>query len=285
MVGTTRDDESARGRAASPAFTTHLAEVVRVARVTPRMVRITVGGAGLVDFRGGVAADERVKVFFPGVDEVAPVVPSFGAGGLVYPEGAAIPHARNYTVVRFDPVGPELDLDFVLHGSGRAAEWAGAAREGDFVGIAGPLPGAMPPDGVGFVLLAGDEAALPGIASVLERLAPGTRAHAIVEVADAAEEQALDVPEGGEVRVQWVHRDTESEAGGLVRAVRSLTWPATGSVYAWVAGEAGVVRDIRRHLRDDRGLGRADMHVSGYWRRGRTVEQWLSEEPELLGDA
>jgi NADPH-dependent ferric siderophore reductase len=45
-----------------------------------------------------------------------------------------------------------------------------------------------------------------------------------------------------------------------------------GRVHAFVHGEAGVVRALRRHLLDARGVPRDDLSVSGYWRRGDDEE-------------
>ena len=45
-------------------------------------------------------------------------------------------------------------------------------------------------------------------------------------------------------------------------------------------GEAAAVRAVRRHLLVERGLPRADLSVSGYWKRGRTEDGWRSDKPE-----
>ncbi|MBI9115874.1 siderophore-interacting protein [Sanguibacter suaedae] len=49
--------------------------------------------------------------------------------------------------------------------------------------------------------------------------------------------------------------------------------PTTGSAvpgcYAWIAGEAAVVRELRRHLVRDLGIDRRSVAFMGYWRRGR----------------
>lgn len=44
---------------------------------------------------------------------------------------------------------------------------------------------------------------------------------------------------------------------------------ADPEVYAWLAGEAGVIRTLRRHLVGDLGVDRAAVSFMGYWRRGR----------------
>ena len=40
--------------------------------------------------------------------------------------------------------------------------------------------------------------------------------------------------------------------------------------YAWVAGEASVVRDLRRLLVRELGLSREQVAFMGYWREGRS---------------
>lgn len=45
--------------------------------------------------------------------------------------------------------------------------------------------------------------------------------------------------------------------------------PALTGCYAWVAGEAAVVRDLRRHLVRDLGIDRRSVAFMGYWRRGK----------------
>ena len=44
---------------------------------------------------------------------------------------------------------------------------------------------------------------------------------------------------------------------------------ATGSCYAWLAGEASTITALRRHLVRDLGIDRRSVAFMGYWRRGR----------------
>jgi NADPH-dependent ferric siderophore reductase len=39
--------------------------------------------------------------------------------------------------------------------------------------------------------------------------------------------------------------------------------------YAWIAGEAGVVKDLRRYLVRDVGIDRKQVAFMGYWRKGK----------------
>jgi NADPH-dependent ferric siderophore reductase len=126
-------------------------------------------------------------------------------------------------------------------------------------------------------LLVGDETTLPSIAASIERLPAGARALAFVEVADAAEEQELALPEG--VELTWVHRGERVPGAALVAAVLAASLPE-GTVQAFVHGEAGTVRDLRRWLRGTLAVPRELLSVSGYWRIGRTEDRWQAEKPE-----
>ncbi|MGK5637563.1 siderophore-interacting protein [Streptomyces sp. URMC 126] len=272
-----RAEGSTRERRPRARIETYLAPLLRATALTPRMLRLRVGGETLRGFTAGRAADERIKLFFPAPGERAPALPEIGPTGMRYPEGAAIPHARTYTVRSFDPATLELDVDFVLHGDGRAVDWARRARPGDMLGIAGPTGGWIPAQEADVHLVVGDATALPAIATMLERIPAGGRALVICEVADADEEHYLEAPAGTEIR--WVRSDPAGWRAPtpLERAVRELAWPE-GVVHAWVAGEASTVRAVRRHLLRERGLDRRALDASGYWRHGMTVEQWVATE-------
>jgi NADPH-dependent ferric siderophore reductase len=59
----------------------------------------------------------------------------------------------------------------------------------------------------------------------------------------------------------------------LVDAVRACSLPA-GTGHVFVHGEAGLVRELRRHLRAARGLAPEFTSISGYWRLGDTEDRW-----------
>ncbi|HVW40546.1 MAG TPA: siderophore-interacting protein [Amycolatopsis sp.] len=245
-------------------------EVLRTQQLSPHMVRVVAGGEGVAAFQPNEFTDAYVKVLFP--------VP-----GVTYPEPFDMeriraelpreqwPRMRSYTVRAFD--GTELTLDFVHHGDeGLAGPWARNAEPGDALLLTGPGGAYAPRADVDWHLLVGDEAALPAIALSLETMPAGSLAHVFIEVTDAAEEQPLDTK--ADARIRWVHRSAGED---LVAAVRSLEFPA-GTVQAFVHGEAGFVRELRRYLLDERGVPKDLLSISGYWRRGRTDEQWRVEK-------
>ena len=61
----------------------------------------------------------------------------------------------------------------------------------------------------------------------------------------------LDLPCPGDLDLVWVHRDGDEDQ--LAGAVRDVTFP-DGRVHAFVHGEAGEIRAIRRHLLAERSL-------------------------------
>jgi NADPH-dependent ferric siderophore reductase len=80
---------------------------------------------------------------------------------------------------------------------------------------------------------------------------------------------------GPEVELVWVHRE-DREPG---TALPAAELPA-GTVHAFLHGEAGFVRALRRHLRADRMLVPDLTSISGCRRRGRTEDRWRAEKPE-----
>ncbi|HET6500354.1 MAG TPA: siderophore-interacting protein [Amycolatopsis sp.] len=248
------------------------ARVLRTERLTAHLIRIVAGGDGLAAFEPNGFTDAYIKVIFP-------------VAGVAYPEPFELgtiraelprehwPRMRSYTVRSYDRHARELTIDFVHHGDeGFAGPWAAAAKPGDEILFSGPGGAYAPGTEADWHLLVGDESALPAIAASLEAMPEDVPVHAFVEVADAAEEQALTTK--ADARIRWLHR---SAGADLVQAVRELDFP-DGVVQAFVHGEAGFVRQLRRYLLDERGMRRDLLSISGYWRRGATDEQWREEK-------
>jgi NADPH-dependent ferric siderophore reductase len=240
--------------------------VTGVAAVTPTVRRVTLTGTP----DAVAAAGPTVHLLVPRVGDPAPRWPGIARDGrIVWPQGAHGVSLRSYTARRQDPGRGEVDVDFVLHGDGPAAAWAAAAAPGALLGVAGGAAlGARP---AGWLLLAGDETALPAIVRILAGADPATRGLVLAEVTDAAEEQPLGAPPG--VAVRWLHREATppGEADLLAAAVAALDRPEGDDVFAWVAAESAAVRTIRADLRGRWGLTRAQHHAIGYWRRGRAM--------------
>ncbi|GHS87737.1 siderophore-interacting protein [Actinomycetota bacterium] len=254
--------------------------VLRTSRLSPSLVRVVLGGPGMVPFEAPVHTDSYVKlVFLPAVAPTdLPLLPDgrvdLDAVRTALPADAQ-PRQRAYTVRAFDPGSRELTVDLVVHGDeGVAGPWALAARPGDELLVLGPGGGYSPDPAADWHLLAGDASTLPAVAAALERLAeqvPDARGHAVLEVHDAADELTLVAPAG--ITLHWVHQGSGVAGLALVDTVLGLDW-ADGRVHAFVHGEAGAVRELRRYLRVERAVPRADLSISGYWRLGADDEGW-----------
>ncbi|GAT68580.1 FAD-binding protein [Planomonospora sphaerica] len=252
-------------------------EVVRTERLTPHMIRVVLGGEGLRDLPVGEFTDHYVKLLFapPGVTYPQPL--DLEAVRRDLPREQQ-PTTRTYTVRAWDAEAGELTLDFVHHGdSGLAGPWAARAQPGEEIWFLGPGGAYAPSAEADWHLLAGDESALPAIAASLERLPAGAPAHVLVEVAGPEEEQPLD--SSGDVKIVWLHRGGAPIGERLVAAVRELDFPE-GVLHAFVHGEAGFVKELRRHLRTERGVPLSALSISGYWRIGRDEDGWQSSKRE-----
>ncbi|HEX5403963.1 MAG TPA: siderophore-interacting protein [Pseudonocardiaceae bacterium] len=231
--------------------------VLRTTMVTPRMARITVGGAPLATFPGGGGDQHVVLYFYDSGVELPDPLTLVSARTML---GQVRPAMRSYTVRRHDPVAHELDFDFVLHGDGVASAWATAAQPGDDVILVGPSPAYTLDEDVPRHLLVGDETALPAIGALLAA-ATGSVA-AVIEVADIAEEQPLP-------GVRWVHRNGGAPGTPdlLLAAVSDLE--LTGDIAVWAAGERSAMQALRTHLLTDRRLDRRQVRTTTYWRHGQ----------------
>lgn len=311
--------------------------VVRARRLSPSFLRMTFTGPDLDEFAAD-GLDQRIKLVLPSacgdrVDAARFTDPNWYEAWRALPDDQRNP-MRTYTVRAVRPLDREVDVDVVLHGvqpgtvttrgcglaqligcacvaAGPAVRWCAAARPGDSIVLIGPNalydgPSAgiewNPPADATCLLLAGDETAAPAICAIVEQLAPGTRAHAYIEVPTGHDVLDLRVPDGVELR--WLPRhpgDGEAAPHGtlLAEAVRTtagrlararsagvdpedvdvddaVLWDvpressAPDGLYSWIAGEAGMVRELRRHLVRDIGVDRRAVAFMGYWRAGRS---------------
>lgn len=204
-----------------------------------------------------------------------------------------------------------LVVDIVLHEgvSGPGSDWALTAEVGTRAVVLLPKRGIAfggieflpPPDQR--ILLVGDETAVPAICAILEHLPADAQGAAFMEVPCASDVQEFRAPAG--VEVTWLARGEQAHGAALTAAVTAHLggavaaveipdevdpdlwetphWSSSGEeinddgsvrgdLYAWIAGEAGVVTGLRRHLVKERGMDRRQVAFMGYWRRGVSMK-------------
>mgnify|MGYP002720597845 CR=1 FL=1 len=258
--------------------------VVDVVRLSATMVRVRFTGDTLDDFPT-VAPEDHVKLFFDTDDSGDVVMPDL-AGGRWTPGNYTF---RDYTVRSFDPAGPFLDIDFVLHGNGVAGQWASRAVPGEKLGMLGPRGAFLVRDVCDWYVLAADETALPALARWVEGLREGVPVTAYVEVRD--ENSEIEIESRADLRVHWLHRgDAPAGTTDLIeQAIRAHPIPSEGDGFVWVAGEALSIKPLRRYLSRELGLDRDSWDVDGYWRRGTSNhdhhEEPDEDEPQQAGGA
>lgn len=234
--------------------------------ITPRMVRIRLGGLGEYLDTG---TDSHIALYFYPPEAVVP--PEFSADHLNDLHDFASPQVRRYTVRGFDPVTHTVDVDFVIHEpAGLAAAWARDAVIGDELLWWGPTDSWTPPPQARTVLLIADETGLPAAARILSALPDGVRAQVVALVTDQADERYLDDP-----RVTWIHR---GPARGVVpdafhRALGRIVTETSGDLALWAGVEfadAGAVR--RSFLGTDGPLTKDDTNITSYWIHGQAQD-------------
>ncbi|TFC97722.1 MULTISPECIES: siderophore-interacting protein [Cryobacterium] len=224
-----------------------------------------------------------------------------------YTVSRARPHLREVDVDFVNHGdGPGEDAVDARHTRGPAARWLAEAAVGDRVAIVGPdAEGENPRVGIEWqpgtahtLLLAGDETAAPAICAILKALPRDARGAAFIEVPCADDSLTTDAPAG--VRVSWLARSgvrgarlepaVRGWAEGCLAARQTAGQPAdasavdpegdvlwevpegcpTDGLYAWLAGEAGVIKRLRRFLVSESGLDRRQVAFMGYWRDGKS---------------
>ncbi len=225
--------------------------VAAVEPLTPRMVRIVLGGDDLSDFVS-LGYDDHVKLMFPPDRPLA--------------EGER-PPMREFTPRAYDNEARTLAIDFALHDSGLANDWAAGVSVGDRLAVGGPRGSMVVEDTFDWYLLVGDESAVPAIARRLEELRPEARA--LVVIAVAGPEEEIPLPSRADTDITWVHRPLAEgdDPAPILEALAALQLPE-GEGYCWAAGEHAVAKAVRAHLVERPQVNTDWLKAAAYWRKG-----------------
>jgi NADPH-dependent ferric siderophore reductase len=258
-----------------------LIEVLDTQRLSPGLVRITFGGLQLAGFGPGWPA-AHIKLFFPRAHQRVPRLPSLSLEGRpVWPEPSESPAVRTYSLRGHDAERQTVQVDFVLHEpGGPASEWAGQARPGMQIGIAGPggprplLPRAP------WLLMAGDLSALPAMSVLIEALDGDARGQVWIQLDDERDRQQLSAPPG--VQLFWMIGPAAGAAAELRASLGAQ--PLPDRAYFWLAGENAQVVALRDAIlaRDPAARGR--MYAVPYWKRRENEEQYHAERHRVMDE-
>lgn len=236
--------------------------VQAVEQVNPFYVRITLTGDDLADFES-VGVTDHVKLNFPSEGESVPYMPESTPPS---PEERAKMILRDYTPLRPSQESRTVDIEFSLHGTGPASTWARQAKVGDQIGMLGPRGSRVVQPVFDWMLVIGDDSAIPSITRVFESFTAVPQITAIIEVGDASEEQWVGADNA---TVRWLHRDGSTD--DMVTVAKAVELPE-GEGYVLILGESGTVVDLRRFFMSERGMDPARVEMSGHWKRG--IADW-----------
>ncbi|GAC67298.1 putative siderophore-interacting protein [Gordonia soli NBRC 108243] len=169
--------------------------------------------------------------------------------------------SRVYTVRDADLATAQITVDVVQHGApGPMMRWSAAVQVGDELRLVGPRPHFLAPEGESATVLFADDSALPALYEILRAWPSGRRA--VAYVASEDDVAVAELPRTVDVAVESVGVDV----GSLLAAAVAV--PAPSQHVVWAAGERDEMRSIRTHFRSNVGLGKDDVAVFGYWKRG-----------------
>lgn len=258
-------------------------EVISKTRISPRLLRVRLGGEQFGTLRRNEHTDAYVKLLL--ADPASGLTPPYDLDAIREATPDLLPSRRTYTVRRWHDAEQSFDIDVVLHAEGSgdeariagvAARWADEALPGDRVAASG-AGGAYTPEAGRRHLLIGDHAALPAIAAALEALPADARGQVLVHLDHEEDALTLRVPEGVELR--WVVGEREE----LLEAVAALELGDVADLQVFCHAERGLTKALRRVLVRERGIGREQISVSAYWALGRVEDQFQAEKREPIG--
>lgn len=236
------------------------ARVTATEHLTRRVLRVTIAGEALADYRPDRPA-EAFRLMLPPSGATRVDFPHAGADGL--PQWSADqqrPSLRAFTV-RSSLQPGSITFDVMRHGR---PTWPSTLQPGSLVGVAGMRHGHAAGPTARHIVLVGDRSALPAIAAVMDATPPGRRLSVVLDVPDPAE-RAL-VPQHVGATVRWV-ADGDDPSSTL----RSLIG-AEPPDHLYAAGEVNEVAAAYR-IGTELGLGPSALQPVVYWQRRTTTDE------------
>lgn len=219
--------------------------VKKIEDITPLMRRIYFTGDDLIGFVSHGPAD-HIKLFFGDPQQNQ--------------------QGRYYTPRFYDKKNNELAIDFVLHDSGIASNFAYNAKQGDTLIMGGPRGSMIIGGDINAWLLIGDETALPAIGRRIEEAQMGTKITVIAAVANANEVQTFTTK--ANVTYHWVYRPVEQADDPSYMLNQAEKLILQDKTFIWIAGETKVARTLRMFFNTERHVPLPWIKAAGYWVKG-----------------
>lgn len=266
-------------RPARPKRNQAVLEVLGKTRVSPRLLRLTLGGEGYEALNRNRNSDAYVKFLI--ADPASGLQPPYDMDALREHSPELMPARRTYTVRRWDDEKRRIEVDVVLHGhgedSGIAARWADEAQPGDLLAMSGAGGGYTPAPETRRHLMLGDHAALPAIAAGLEAMDEDAQGTVLIQLDHDEDRLELEHPAGVEVR--WLIGEREL----LLEAVDQLNLEDHEGLQIFCHVERGITKQLRAKLVKQAGIPREQISISAYWALGRIEDQFQAEKREPIG--
>lgn len=242
------------------------ADVVSSEQITPSMKRFVFKIDCGERFVPSGCPDEWVRLSFkPNADTPVTLQIRGENGKWKWPDGAEPCPDRPYTVRKWDDARHEMTIDIVAHDCGLATEWSRTATIGERVGVCNPAGRFRIPQQTDWVLMVTDITGLPAVARVVEELPVGFAAYAHIEIPSDSDRQALETRSN--LNVAWYVMDGNTKLATIAAAITTLP---TGNGYIYIAGEAKMVSESRKHFRDSLGFDKSRIEAIGYWIEGQS---------------
>lgn len=266
-------------RPARPKRNQAVLEVLGKTRVSPRLLRLTLGGEGYEALNRNRNSDAYVKFLI--ADPASGLQPPYDMDALREHSPELMPARRTYTVRRWDDEKRQIEVDVILHGhgedSGIAARWADEAQPGDLLAMSGAGGGYTPAPETRRHLMLGDHAALPAIAAGLEAMDEDAQGTVLIQLDHDEDRLELEHPAGVEVR--WLIGEREL----LLEAVDQLNLEDHEGLQIFCHVERGITKQLRAKLVKQAGIPREQISISAYWALGRIEDQFQAEKREPIG--
>ncbi|WP_085902033.1 siderophore-interacting protein [Kiloniella majae] len=230
--------------------------VVKRTILNEGMLRLTLAGNDLSLFEEGGL---HFRLLLPKNPNRTPVWPiRLTSGKVQFPEGDDELYNRVYTARYVRTELGELDFDLVRHKGGVAADWAESVAEGAIVGIMGPGGGGYINNG--WLLMGGDETALPAISRILEQCSSDVKGQVYLSVRKSDYQADLQKPDG--IEVFWL---PDNDSNQLASSIIETVLPDNEDIYVWFGGEQKDARAIRKVLKSDWKLKPDQFYCAAYW--------------------